>query len=81
MTTLCSRWQSSSTTTILEKQNKDLIIRKLTPLEVWRLMGIDDEDFHKAQKSGVPSSQLYKQAGNGLVVDVFALIISTMVKR
>lgn len=60
---------------------KDLIIRKLTPLEVWRLMGIDDEDFHKAQKSGVPSSQLYKQAGNGLVVDVFALIISTMVKR
>ena len=46
-----------------------------------RLMGIDDEDFHKAQKSGVPSSQLYKQAGNGLVVDVFALIISTMVKR
>ena len=60
---------------------KDLIIRKLTQLEVWRLMGIDDEDFHKAQKSGVPSSQLYKQAGNGLVVDVFALIISTMVKR
>lgn len=58
----------------------DLIIRKLTPLEVWRLMGIDDEDFHKAQKSGVPSSQMYKQAGNGIVVDVFAAILKTMVK-
>ena len=57
-----------------------LHIRKLIPLECWRLMGIDDEDFHKAQKSGVPSSQLYKQAGNGIVVDVFAAILKTMVK-
>lgn len=58
---------------------ESLRIRKLTPLECWRLMGIDDEDFHKAKASGVSKSQLYKQAGNGLVVDVFAALISTMI--
>ena len=77
ITTLCGSWQSSSTTTILEKQNKDLIVRKLTPLECWRLMGIDDEDFYKASQV-CSNAQLYKQAGNGIVVDVFASILSTM---
>lgn len=52
-------------------------IRKLTPLECWRLMGIDDDRFHKAEKV-CSNSQLYKQAGNGIVVDVFAAILSTM---
>jgi len=50
-----------------------LRIRKLTPLECWRLMGIDDEDFYKAQ-SVVSNSQLYKQAGNSIVVDVLVEI-------
>jgi len=50
---------------------QNLRIRKLTPLECWRLMSIDDEDFFKAQKV-VSNSQLYKIAGNGIVVDVFA---------
>lgn len=44
-------------------------IRKLTPLECWRLMGIKDEDFYKAQKVN-SNTQLYKQAGNAIVVDV-----------
>ena len=35
---------------------------------------------HKAKKSSVPSSQLYRQAGNGLVVDVFTAILKTMIK-
>jgi len=52
-------------------------IRKLTPLECWRLMGIDDECFRRAEKV-CSNSQLYKQAGNGIVVDVFAAILSTM---
>lgn len=43
--------------------------RCLTPLEYWRLMGITDEDFEKANKA-VSNSQLYKQAGNSIVVDV-----------
>ena len=46
-----------------------LRIRKLTPKECWRLMGFDDEDFYKAEKV-CSNSQLYKQAGNSIVVDV-----------
>jgi DNA (cytosine-5)-methyltransferase 1 len=52
-------------------------IRKLTPKECWRLMGIDDSYFDKASKV-VSNSQLYKQAGNGIVVDVFATILKQM---
>lgn len=44
-------------------------IRKLTPLECFRLMGFDDEDFNKAEKVN-SNTQLYKQAGNSIVVDV-----------
>lgn len=58
---------------------KDLKIRKLTPLETWRLMGIDDQDFYKAQKVN-SNSQLYKQAGNGIVVDVLYYIFKNLIK-
>ncbi|HBK6675204.1 TPA: DNA (cytosine-5-)-methyltransferase [Enterococcus faecium] len=47
-----------------------LRIRKLTPLECFRLMGFADEDFQKAKEAGISNSQLYKQAGNSIVVDV-----------
>ena len=49
-------------------------IRKLTPRETFRLMGFSDEDFDVAQKAGVSNSQLYKQAGNSIVVDVLYYI-------
>ena len=49
-------------------------IRKLTPLEYWRLMGFDDDDFYKAQNVGISNSQLYKQAGNSIVVNVLQAI-------
>lgn len=42
-------------------------IRKLTPRECWRLMDFRDEDFDKAEKVN-SNSQLYKQAGNSIVV-------------
>lgn len=57
---------------------EDIRIRKLTPLECWRLMGFDDEDFYKAQKSGVSNSQLYKQAGNSIVVNVLEKIFKKL---
>jgi DNA (cytosine-5)-methyltransferase 1 len=57
----------------------NLRIRKLTPLECWHLMGIDDEDFYKAQ-SVCSNSQLYKQAGNGIIVDVFAKILQGLIE-
>ena len=37
-------------------------VRKLVPLECWRLMSFDDKDFYKAQSTGNSNSQLYKQA-------------------
>ena len=49
-------------------------VRKLTPLECWRLMGFDDDDFYKAQNVGISNSQLYKQAGNSIVVNVLQSI-------
>ncbi len=55
-----------------------LRIRKLTPKECWRLMGISDEDFYKAQ-AVVSNSQLYKQAGNGIIVDVFEKILKGLI--
>ena len=54
-------------------------IRKLTPKECWRLMGLIDTDFDKAKESGVSNSQLYKQAGNGIVVNVLMYIFNQMV--
>lgn len=45
-------------------------IRKLTPRECFRLMGVDDEDIDKIQASGISNSQQYKCAGNSIVVDV-----------
>ena len=44
-------------------------IRKLTPKECWRLQGWDDESFEKAANV-CSNSQLYKQAGNGVTVNV-----------
>lgn len=51
---------------------------KLTPKECWRLMGFDDEDFDKAKASGVSDSQLYKQAGNSIVVKVLEGILRNL---
>jgi len=52
-------------------------IRKLTPKECWRLMGFDDEDFEKASKV-CSNTQLYKQAGNSIVVNVLEAILRNL---
>lgn len=45
-------------------------IRRLTPRECWRLQGFPDEYFDKARAAGISNTQLYKQAGNGVTVNV-----------
>ena len=45
-------------------------IRKLTPKECFRLMGVDDADIDTIQSAGISNSQQYKLAGNSIVVDV-----------
>lgn len=64
-------------TAILPISN-DLRIRKLTPLECWRLQGFKDEQFYAAQNSGVSNAQLYKQAGNSVTINVIDAIIKEL---
>lgn len=45
-------------------------IRRLTPRECWRLQGFPDEYFDKARAAGICDTQLYKQAGNSVTVNV-----------
>ncbi len=56
----------------------NLRIRKLTPLECWRLQGFSDEQFYKVKSSGVSNSQLYKQAGNAVTVNVVDAIVGEL---
>mgnify|MGYP000664350106 CR=1 FL=1 len=53
-------------------------IRKLVPIETWRLQGFTDEQFYKAKDSGVSNSQLYKQAGNSVSVPVVDAIVKCL---
>ena len=74
----CIHTQSNN---LLQKiKEPTLRIRKLTPLECWRLMGFDDEDFYKAQSVGISNTQLYKQAGNSIVVNVLEKIFNNLLK-
>ncbi len=56
---------------------KQIRIRKLTSLECYRLMGFDDED-HRLASEVNSDSQLYKQAGNSIVVNVLMEIFKEM---
>lgn len=60
---------------------EDMRIRKLTPRECWRLMGFSDEDFDRAKAAGISDTQLYKQAGNSIVVDVLMAIFRSLYGR
>lgn len=57
-------------------------IRRLTPLECWRLMGFSDEDFKAAEENKLNSdTQLYAQAGNSIVVNVLEAIFGEMLLK
>lgn len=56
---------------------KDFKIRKLTPRECWRLMGFSDDSFNKARAVN-SDTQLYKQAGNSIVVNVLMAIFDQL---
>ena len=71
-----------NTLTTVQKDNyvaepAKLRIRKLTPKECWRLMGFTDEDFAKAEQV-CSNTQLYKQAGNSIVVPVLEGILGNL---
>lgn len=64
----------TNTITTVQKDNmvsnNNIRIRKLTPRECFRLMGVDDTDIDTIQAAGISNSQQYKMAGNSIVVDV-----------
>jgi hypothetical protein len=53
-------------------------IRKLTPRECFRLMGVDEKDIDTIQASGLSKSAQYKMAGNSIVVDVMYYIFDKL---
>ena len=59
-------------------EEQSLRIRKLVPIEIWRLQGFTDEQFYKAKDSGVSNSQLYKQSGNSVTVNVVDAIVKCL---
>lgn len=69
---------TSNTLTSVQKDNYVveplLRIRKLTPLECWRLQGFTDEQHNAVEASGISNSQRYKQAGNAVTVNVIEAI-------
>lgn len=75
--TLTTRCDSLGVTV---KDMDNLRIRKLTPKECWRLMGFDDCDVDICSNNGISDTQLYKQAGNSIVVNVLEAIFLEMQK-
>lgn len=69
--------EETKTEEVQEEKKTKYAIRKLTPLECYRLMNFSDEDFFKAQNV-ISNSQMYKTAGNSIVVAVLCAIFSQL---
>lgn len=81
-------WKGTFLKDYLEKRRRQLVtsritddnryrVRRLTPMETWRLMGCSDEDYKKAA-SVVSHTSLYKQSGNSIVVPVLEAIFRSL---
>lgn len=79
LTTKTGSSSLSSNTLLIKNNTNNLNIRRLTPKESWRLMGFDDEDFEKAETVN-SNTQLYKQAGNSIVVNVLEAIFDNLLQ-
>ncbi len=71
--TISTRVSASNQTHLMQSR-----IRKLTPIEAFRLMDFPDSLVENARKAGVSDSQLYKQAGNSIVVSVLEKLIKRL---
>lgn len=77
LTTSCNQGGRSTVRKGGDRMSK-IRIRKLTPTECYKLMGFSAEDCKKASDGGVSNSQLYKQAGNSIVVNVLEAIFTSL---
>lgn len=62
------------------KESSDLRVRQLTPIECFRLMGFDDSDCQILIENQIPDRQLYRMAGNSIVVNVLEAIFKELIK-
>ena len=53
---------------MVDKEGRRYRIRKLTPTECFRLMDVEDKDIEKMKSAGIAKTNLYKLAGNSIVV-------------
>ncbi|MGL5913088.1 MAG: DNA cytosine methyltransferase [Bacteroidales bacterium] len=67
--TITTRVDASCCTYVQETNDSKNNIRKLTPRECFRLMGVPDDDINILLNCGISNSQLYKMSGNSIVVD------------
>lgn len=63
---------------ILDAIEGRIVIRKLTPRECFRLMGMNDEDIDRIQSASISNTQQYKMAGNSIVVNVLEAIFKNL---
>lgn len=76
--TICACTHGYAIGNILDKIK--IRIRKLTPRECFKLMGLTFDDCDKAANMGVSNSQLYKQAGNGIITNCCELLAEHLYK-
>ncbi|HIP26728.1 MAG TPA: DNA cytosine methyltransferase [Flavobacteriaceae bacterium] len=76
--TISARYYKDGSEILIEQENKNP--RKLTPLEASRLQGFPDELVAKAKKGGISDTQLYKQFGNAVPVNVIRPIAKNMLE-
>lgn len=76
--TLCASNHSRTGTTAQYVSLKGCRIRKFTPRECFRLMGVSETDIDKIQAAGISDTQQYRMAGNSIVVDVLYHIFRKM---
>lgn len=77
-----SRWGLTNGYKLIEKDMAKIYrIRKLTPRECFRLMGVSDSDIDKIRDAGISESQQYKMAGNSIVVQVLEGIFTQMFRK
>lgn len=69
---------SSSNTHILDNNN---CIRKITEKECWNLMGFGTENYEKVKQSGISRTQMHKQIGNSIDVEVIKNVIDKLISR
>jgi DNA (cytosine-5)-methyltransferase 1 len=63
---------------VVDDSNRLIAVRRLTPRECWRLMGWKDSDIDRALSTGVSETQLYKMAGNSIVVNCLTEIFKRL---